>query len=127
MPRRCNNFLAPELFDSAFNFKIRRGKYCTSHEKSYVSIILPYRQIFMNGARHYTWHVSPVCQMACPVAVSDVRYLKVGWGWLVWPGGGVGWCGGRGSKPFVQGCIFYIFIFPKCYAIFSNQNFWTSE
>ena len=113
MPRRCNNFLAPELFDSAFNFKIRRGKYCASHEKSYVSIILPYRQIF------YEWcaalHVARVTRLSddvssrclrCQIFEGGVGLAGVARGW-------VGWCGGRGVKTLRAGVYIFHYYFPK--------------
>ena len=105
MPRRCNNFLAPELFDSACNFKIRRGKFCASHEKSYVNIILPYRQIF------YEWcaalHVARVTRLSDDVSSRCLR-CQIFEGGVGLAGVGVG-----GSKPFVQGCIFFIIISPR--------------
>ena len=104
MPRRCNNFLAPELFDSAFNFKIRRGKYCASHEKSYVSIILPYRQIF------YEWcaalHVARVTRLSDDVSSRCLR-CQIFEGGVGLAGVGVG-----GQNPSSRG-VYFSLLFPQ--------------
>ena len=105
MPRRCNNFLAPELFDSAFNFKSRRGKYCASHEKSYVSIILPYRQIF------YEWcaalHVARVTRLSDDVSSRCLR-CQIFEGGVGLAGVGVG-----GVKTLRAGVYIFHYYFPK--------------
>ena len=104
MPRRCNNFLAPELFDSAFNFKSRRGKYCASHEKSYVSIILPYRQIF------YDWcAASHVARVTRPSDDVSTRRLSC----QIFEGGvGLAGVGVGGQNPSSRG-VYVSLLFPQ--------------
>ena len=87
-----------------FNFKIRRGKYCASHEKSYVSIILPYRQIF------YEWcaalHVARVTRLSDDVSSRCLRCQIFE--------GGVGLAGvGVGGVKTLRAGVYFSFLFPQ--------------